>query len=96
MVKNFEWEREKEEKIQMHADKLYHQMLDYEARVEQAKAAGVEPPPIKSLFNPNAEPIPSQAEDGVKGPNGAVVIPGGIQVPLGMKTSKPLKGYDPP
>jgi hypothetical protein len=37
----------------MHADKLYHQMLDYEKRVEEAKAAGMEPPPLTSLFQPD-------------------------------------------
>jgi hypothetical protein len=37
----------------MHADKLYHQMLDYEKRVDECKAAGVEPPPLTSLFQPD-------------------------------------------
>ena len=41
---------EKEERIQMHADKLYHRMLDYERKVAEAKEAGREPPHPKSLF----------------------------------------------
>lgn len=55
----------------MHADKLYHQMLDYEARVEEAKTAGLEPPPITSLFNPQAKPTPHSSTEG------EVAVPGG-------------------
>lgn len=56
----------------MHADKLYHQMLDYETRVEEAKEAGLEPPPITSLFNPQAKPTPHSAtiEDKASVPGG--------------------------
>lgn len=39
---------EAEEKIQMHADKLYHEMLDREAAMDQAKELGVDKP----VFNP--------------------------------------------
>lgn len=35
---------EMEEKIQMHADKLYHQMLEQEAAIEKAKADGLPEP----------------------------------------------------
>ncbi|KAL1998577.1 hypothetical protein VTN02DRAFT_5937 [Thermoascus thermophilus] len=49
------WDDEREERIQMHADKLYHQMLDYERQVDEAHARGVEPPPLTSLFDPTAQ-----------------------------------------
>lgn len=81
---SLEYDAEKEERIQMHADTLYHQMLDYEKRVEEAKAANVEPPPLTSLFNPDK---PSHIE-GVAGTK--VEIPGGEAPPPGFKPSKPL------
>lgn len=42
--------------MQLHADKLYHQMLDYENRVAEARAVGQEPPPqsrLSSIRMPN-------------------------------------------
>jgi hypothetical protein len=72
----------------MHADKLYHQMLDYERRVEEARAAGLEPPPITSLFNPNAKPVPRNDSD-------KLVIPGSEQLPPGFKPSKPWEDLTP-
>ena len=54
----------------MHADKLYHQMLDFEAKVAEAKAAGAEPPPARSLFNPEHTSEPSEKQnqfDGITG-----------------------------
>ncbi|EPS30266.1 hypothetical protein PDE_05217 [Penicillium oxalicum 114-2] len=75
---------EKEEKIQVHADRLYHQMLDYETRVEQARANGSFPPPLQSLFNPDKPPHVEEFA-------GAVIeIPGGEEVPPNFKPSKPL------
>ncbi|KAL1882192.1 hypothetical protein Daus18300_000678 [Diaporthe australafricana] len=44
---------EMEERIQMHADKLYHQALDQEATVEKAKAEGL-PEPKFEPFVPQA------------------------------------------
>lgn len=75
----------------MHADKLYHQMLDYEKRVESAQAAGLEPPPLTSLFDP-------EAKSRVEKPGGkaeAVEIPGGEQIPAGFKPSKDLEKLTP-
>jgi hypothetical protein len=77
----------------MHADKLYHQMLDYERRVEEARIAGIEPPPITSLFNPDAKPIPSQPD--LDTPLGELAVPGGEQLPPGVKPSKPLEELTP-
>ncbi|KAI1930138.1 hypothetical protein LOZ65_001515 [Ophidiomyces ophidiicola] len=91
----FDWDREREEKIQMHADKLYHQMLDYEAQVEEAKASGAEPPPLKSLFNPKAaasSPVPSSNDGGA---SQKTEVPGGAQLPPGMKPPKPLDELTP-
>ena len=39
-----------DEKIQMHADKLYHQMLAQEKAVEDAKAANLPPPSFDPLI----------------------------------------------
>ncbi|KAJ9655986.1 hypothetical protein H2198_005239 [Neophaeococcomyces mojaviensis] len=49
---------EEDERIQMHADKLYHRMMDYEAAVDEAKAKGQPIPPLTSVFNPN-RPAPT-------------------------------------
>lgn len=49
---------EEDEAIQMHADKLYHRMMDYEAAVDEAKAQGKPIPPLTSVFNPN-RPAPT-------------------------------------
>jgi hypothetical protein len=62
-------------------------MLDYERRVEEARAAGIEPPPVTSLFNPDAKSI-SEAE-------GKVAIPGGEQLPAGYTPSRSLEGLTP-
>lgn len=49
---------EEDEAIQMHADKLYHRMMDYEAAVDEAKAQRKPVPPLTSVFNPN-RPAPT-------------------------------------
>ncbi|GKZ17565.1 hypothetical protein AbraIFM66951_004339 [Aspergillus brasiliensis] len=85
---SFNWDEEREERIQMHADKLYHQMLDYEKRVEEAQKAGQEAPPLTSLFNPEAQQTPASTP-------GALEIPGGEAVPTGLKPSKPLAQLTP-
>ncbi|KAH8700883.1 hypothetical protein BGW36DRAFT_375181 [Talaromyces proteolyticus] len=82
-----EWDAEKEERIQMHADKLYHQMLDYERRVAEARAAGDEPPPITSLFSPTSTPVPMSQDDNI--------TPGGEQLPAGFTPPNSLKGLTP-
>lgn len=70
----------------MHADKLYHQMLDYERQVAEARAAGVEPPPITSLFSPEARNTTEQSGANLQS---AHAIPEIDQLPQGMK--KPAK-----
>jgi hypothetical protein len=87
---SFNWDEEREERIQMHADKLYHQMLDYEKRAEEARKAGQEPPPLTSLFNPQAE-----AQQTPANAPGALEIPGGETIPTGLKPSKPLAQLTP-
>ncbi|RMZ90882.1 hypothetical protein DV736_g1896, partial [Chaetothyriales sp. CBS 134916] len=47
---------EQEEKIQMHADKLYHRMMDYEAEVDEAQRNGQPIPALTSLFYPDRPP----------------------------------------
>lgn len=82
----------------MHADKLYHQMFDYEKQVEKARETGAEPPPITSLFNPQAQPTATSTTT-QKSPNSgskkALEIPGGEAVPAGFKPSKPLDQLTP-
>lgn len=87
----FDWDGDREERIQMHADKLYHQMLDYEKRVESAQEAGLEPPPLTSLFKP-------EATSRIEKPNSkseAVEIPGGERIPAGFQPSKDLEQLTP-
>ena len=76
----------------MHADKLYHQMLDYERRVKEAKAAGTEPPPLVSLFQPEQPVKKSELSDKE---SLAYDIPGNLTVPAGFKPSKPLHTLTP-
>jgi hypothetical protein len=92
---SFEFDPEKEERIQMHADKLYHRMLDYETRVEEARAAGLEPPPPRSLFNPEAKTISQSPASSPGGSDATMWIPGGEQLPPSMKPTKPLKDLTP-
>ncbi|KAI9767103.1 MAG: hypothetical protein M1840_005892 [Geoglossum simile] len=49
-LSNFERAPEVDEQIQMHADKLYHQMLDQEAAIERAKAEGLPIPTFEPLI----------------------------------------------
>jgi hypothetical protein len=42
---------EESERIQMHADKLYQQMLQQEAEIEKAEAEGREPPKFESVLS---------------------------------------------
>ncbi|KAJ5919784.1 hypothetical protein N7454_009619 [Penicillium verhagenii] len=88
---SFEYDAEKEERIQMHADKLYHQMLDFEKRVEEAKAAGIEPPPIQSLFHPDTKSSSTTDEK----TQAVIDVPGGESIPAGFKPSKPLQKLTP-
>ncbi|OJD22783.1 hypothetical protein ACJ73_05868 [Blastomyces percursus] len=100
---SFKFDADKEERIQMHADKLYHQMLDYERRAEEAKAAGLEPPTPQSLFKPASQPSSSSTAPTTttttttdsQPTNSDLEIPGGEQVPEGVKFTKPLKDMTP-
>lgn len=58
-------------------------MLDYEAKVKAAKKAGEQPPPLKSLFNPDAQ-LPTKVVVGTQ----EVEVPGGEPVPEGFEFSK--------
>ncbi|KAJ5492777.1 hypothetical protein N7539_001523 [Penicillium diatomitis] len=78
-----------EERIQVHADKLFHQMLDYEKEVEEARATGSQPPPLRSLFNPDQS---SRVESFAGAP---MEIPGGEEVPADLKPTKPLLKLTP-
>lgn len=70
-----------EERIQMHADKLYHRMMDYEAEVDDARQKGIPIPPLVSLFNPKrSAPTAEQ-----------LVLPEVIAA----KLTKPLHEYAP-
>ena len=58
-------------------------MLDYETKVEEAKTAGQQPPPITSLFNPQAKPSPHS----ISAAN-TIEAPGGEQLPANLKDPK--------
>ncbi|PLB39086.1 uncharacterized protein BDW47DRAFT_103650 [Aspergillus candidus] len=88
---SFHQDEEREERIQMHADTLYHQMLSYEEQAKEARKAGQEPPPLTSLFNPQAPP-PSQESTSQPG---AVEIPGGESIPAGFKPPKNWETLSP-
>ena len=47
-----------EERIQMHADKLYHRMMDYEEALEDARLNNRPIPPLSSVFDPD-RPAPA-------------------------------------
>jgi hypothetical protein len=72
---------EDEEKIQMHADKLYHRMMDYEAEAEEAKRNNQPVPPLSSLFNPT-RPAPTIEQ---------MALPQAME----EKMKKPLHEYPP-
>lgn len=55
-----------EERIQMHADKLYHRVIEHEEAVAEAEAAGADPPPISALFPSQNPSGPPDAETGEK------------------------------
>ncbi|KAL5338399.1 hypothetical protein BJX70DRAFT_366940 [Aspergillus crustosus] len=93
------WDTEKEEQIQLHADKLYHEMLDYEKKVEEAREADRPPPPLTSLFNPQAETVQRVSADPSQ-PAGQksselIEIPGGKPIPKDFKFSKPIDKLTP-
>lgn len=76
----------------MHGDKLYHQMLDYEKQVKQAREKGLEPPPLTSLFNPQAQNTTATQQTPM---DTSLEIPGGEQIPAGFKPSKSLEKLTP-
>lgn len=94
---SLDWDAHKEERIQLHADKLYHQMLDYEQRAAEARAAGREPPPITSLFRPDAQPVASHTLPNARSPSDSdnIVIPGGETFPEGYTPHTSLKDLTP-
>ena len=47
-----------EEQVQMHADKLYHRMMDYEEALESARLNNQPIPPLSSVFDPR-RPAPT-------------------------------------
>lgn len=53
---------ETHEAIQMHADTLYHRMLEYEKRVAAAKKEELPEPPLTSMFDPKVQIDPERLE----------------------------------
>lgn len=88
---SFDGEGDREERVQMHADKLYHQMLDHEKRADGAHAAGQEPPPLTSLFKPEANQHVEKSHD----QTGPLKIPSGVQIPDGFRPSKDWEKLTP-
>ena len=73
-----------DEKIQMHADTLYHRMLAQEKAVEEAKAAGEPIPTFPSILSPNQTPISTPESAGVP------LAPDGLP-PLSPETLRVMK-----
>lgn len=53
-LSNYDRPPEVDEQIQMHADKLYHRMLERERITEQAKAAGLPAPTFPDILSSSA------------------------------------------
>ena len=49
----YERSPDESEKIQMHADTLYHRLLEQEKAIDEAKEKGLPPPPLQPLMKPN-------------------------------------------
>lgn len=67
-------------------------MLDYEKQVKQAREEGLEPPPLTSLFNPQAQNTTATQQTPM---DKTLEIPGGEQIPAGFKPSKSLEKLTP-
>ena len=67
-------------------------MLDYERQVKQAREEGLEPPPLTSLFNPQAQNTTATQQTPK---DESLEIPGGEQIPAGFKPSKSLEKLTP-
>ena len=67
-------------------------MLDYEKQVKQAREKGLEPPPLTSLFNPQAQNTTATQQTPM---DTSLEIPGGEQIPAGFKPSKSLEKLTP-
>lgn len=72
---------EQDEKIQLHADKLYHKMLDYEKSVKEAQENDDPIPPLRSVFD-ESKPAPNIAD---------LKVPSSLE----KKMKKPLKKMSP-
>lgn len=59
-LSNYERPPEVDEQIQMHADTLYHRMLERERVVAEAKAAGLPVPIFPDILSSSATSTPSQ------------------------------------
>ena len=59
---------EVDEQIQMHADKLYHRMLDQERAVEEAKAAGLPVPTFPPILHSRKAEASSSSTTNTKAP----------------------------
>ena len=81
MAPNTDTTPEHDERVQLHADKLYHRMIDYEKAVEEARENDDPIPELKSLFDHN-KPLPD---------------PETLRVPPGVerKMKKPISKLTP-
>lgn len=65
-------------------------MIDYQKKFEEAQEAGKEPPPLTSLFNPQAKPVAPSSNAAPE-----LEIPGGEPIPEGFTPSKSLDRLTP-
>ena len=88
-----------DEQIQMHADKLYHRMLDQEAAVEKAEAEGGPIPdfePVIPTTNSEGQPSPSMGSDPQLPPvPTTTTTPANLKLSAQAQIEKRLKGLSP-
>jgi hypothetical protein len=95
-LSTFDRPAEVDEQIQMHADTLYHRMLDQEKLIEEAKAEGrpipTFPPLISSsktkVAKPAAQPVP------VKVPDNTELNPADLPAPMQTSAKQRLEGLE--
>ena len=98
----YERSEEESERIQMHADALYHHMLDQEKAINEAKEKGLPPPELLPLIKPGqgqnaaAEP-PQNIYDGYQPPPAGAVSFATLPKPLQERyTKERFEGLDGP
>ena len=103
-LSNYDRPASVDERIQMHADTLYHRMLAQEKAIEEAKAAGQPIPTFPSVLSPNETPVATTATEytGTSPPPVADDLPAlsqetvrAVKPEAALELRKKLKDMDP-